>query len=1157
LKKKFTTLILLFLSLSVFSIQLNVQPIYAEPEGFQLPSEIGTFTWEWSKFWEYFKQYAIWRTEWYDGSEWVNRDSCMQISWTIANETTIKITLNFTSQEAGSYRFTFAIDDRVKNYVEKTEKYQYELTFRDVSIIFDWSDIASISGLTITHGVKDNYFWFRIRKDNIPANYSFVLDPSVVGTGSDVSATRGSWQHKVFYAKGRFWVFYCQAVDDFGYRSSTDGSTWSAFTQVYAHGWSTHYDVHFDGTYVHWSFCYWNYDSGRIRYQRGTPNADGTITWDTLQIIDPISTSYGYGGTWLEVDSGGYPWIGYVEKTGGEAAYYPIVTKSSTNDGTFSEASGFPYRLTTSASTDAWRPIPVAMTNGKVYVVYGSNTVADAVYGKEWNGSAWGSEETIKGSDVREISAITDGDLVYVSILTDGYNIVAYRRDNNGNWGSEESVKTGLDADAWSALCRGGSNKIYLFWEYANDILYKVRTTSWGSETILVDEGANTIVSYSITVSESYDAWNGTYYINVGYTIGTADPYTIKHEYFEDPPLSNDEVTITNAYISDTNERWVFAEEKYYYFQAKVTDTEGTSVIDTVKIAFTDGFNWINATYDHVEIQWGLDSGTDVAITEAGTTSTSGNQLTVVFHILIREDIVDALDVDIWLYANDTLGNECAWTEVATDYFNIYSHGGWGTLESSGDAGRRSGGDVFELYANASSWAMANVTYRWLQWVHMEFAVEDPSFTDSATAGQYHYQEWNATFGMYYSYGGQWIRGWEVVIDIVGSATYDEANDFNVVRARWYWKGTLQQTNYMSILWEGSVGTIDFREPPVFRFWLDLWFNKINGSRVVGGRLTPYYFGVRRKATDESDIWGAFFNMYGGTPWQPNYPSGGQEGVVTASMFWHQLEDASGNVITARELELMKVFAKIERSADFTYKVTLCEFRTADFKKAIGKMDGIDTPVFEESKMASMPILGGRLGFLGGIFSSLIGWIWSKLAYVADWTINAVDSAIYMITGHSGVFRNLVNSLSPVWDKLSTTATWISDNLANIVTFLGDMVTFIAGIFSSILSFVGWIVTNTLTPITDAISEISDFFSGTGRYTDVASVVSASLTIGMYLAPIIYLGMLMRDGFGRIRNDLQLVNALWNFLKAAVQFALDLLAKAWAVIGRIIQLIRG
>ena len=153
---------------------------------------------KWSYFWNLFNTHSDWNLEYNEGSGWI---SCKE-DLVITKEHPIdedevediskeKITLDFTASHTADYRLTFGIDTRVKDYVEKVDEYKYELNYKVgehngedeiYSVFFDWSDIASIPGIILSHGIKEvegkDYFWFRARKNNVTSGAHVVIDPT-------------------------------------------------------------------------------------------------------------------------------------------------------------------------------------------------------------------------------------------------------------------------------------------------------------------------------------------------------------------------------------------------------------------------------------------------------------------------------------------------------------------------------------------------------------------------------------------------------------------------------------------------------------------------------------------------------------------------------------------------------------------------------------------------------------------------------------------------------------------------------------------------------------------------------------------------------------------------------------------------------------------
>lgn len=104
--------------------------------------------------------------------------------------------------------------------------------------------------------------------------------PSTVGTTSTRNSIQYPYQRKTFYANGLFWVFYSDG-SNLVYRTSSDGSSWSAATTVRTGcDYGYYFSVWFDWTYVHYT-CGRGRTGEALFYRRGTPDAEGTITWST------------------------------------------------------------------------------------------------------------------------------------------------------------------------------------------------------------------------------------------------------------------------------------------------------------------------------------------------------------------------------------------------------------------------------------------------------------------------------------------------------------------------------------------------------------------------------------------------------------------------------------------------------------------------------------------------------------------------------------------------------------------------------------------------------------------------------------------------------------------------------------------------------------
>ena len=203
-KKTVLFVIFLSLSLSVFFSEQITPLTYADNQptksfGNTEPPIIATINW--TQFWNLFNAHSVWDLECDNGSGWKSVKSDLKVTKNYTNDWTCKIGLIFNASQTGNYRLTFAIDLRVKNYTIQLQKYRYLIEYDrnqtfTYRVYFDWSDLASINGLTFTHGVTNingtDCFWFRVRRDNVPKGAHLELDPTFGSSEDD-------WEGGGFY----------------------------------------------------------------------------------------------------------------------------------------------------------------------------------------------------------------------------------------------------------------------------------------------------------------------------------------------------------------------------------------------------------------------------------------------------------------------------------------------------------------------------------------------------------------------------------------------------------------------------------------------------------------------------------------------------------------------------------------------------------------------------------------------------------------------------------------------------------------------------------------------------------------------------------------------------------------------------------------------
>jgi hypothetical protein len=354
---------------------------------------------------------------------------------------------------------------------------------------------------------------------------------NIVGNTASEYATAWSLQRKSFYANGRFWVFYSN-VTHIVYKTSTDGTSWTSATAV-RNNKNGGFSVWFDGAYVH--YVYVDDESNNvIYYRRGAPNADGSITWSTEQIAVGSETGYRKHDPTIAVDSNGYPWIGYYKSDNSWYCYGAYVTKSSRKDGVWETAPGFPHELEISGF---WYSVSVVpLTGGKVYVAWVGWSYVLAK-GKLWNGTSWGSQETISdyaATRTVDHSIVAIGDDVHYTYLRTSTNEIRYRKRTYGSgWGTEEVVQSSVTSTSAPVLSVEGNN-LYLFWAGSpttNHIYYKrnvagtwdTSPTDWITETNLTNN--NRLTGFY----KQYDGYLGLVYVKND----TPNLYDVKFAYLK------------------------------------------------------------------------------------------------------------------------------------------------------------------------------------------------------------------------------------------------------------------------------------------------------------------------------------------------------------------------------------------------------------------------------------------------------------------------------------------------------------------------------------------------------------------------------------------------------------------------------------------------
>jgi len=294
--------------------------------------------------------------------------------------------------------------------------------------------------------------------------------------------------------------------------------------------------------------------------------------------------------------------------------------------------------------------------------------------------------------------------------------------------------------------------------------------------------------------------------------------------------------------------------------------------------------------------------------------------------------------------------------------FRLHNLGGFGQYEHTdrGKTGRKEGGDQFEIwnkgwfYTGASEEINATGIWRRLQHIHTTFSF----YRQRPYIGGYYTSilsdDDRIYFGIDYYENGSWINVLEVRITVetgglVGRGGIGADSSYDVLNVTWWTQGVMEKQDIITVYNHGYSFYGDEPNNRTYnRLWLDLWFNKINSSTVVGGRVAPYYNGMWE--------WDANPYWFGYGDFAPFYFNNSAE----TSIYFTTLKNSTGSIRSCYGLEVMRFYDGIRKTDDFLgYLWQIQDFQIYDVNLADDRMEGIDTPIFVEPENPSMPKGGG------------------------------------------------------------------------------------------------------------------------------------------------------------------------------------------------------
>lgn len=462
-------------------------------------------------------------------------------------ETTVQAGVSSSSAPVASldygraYLYVFWAGSPTANhiYYKKRVGTTWDASPNDIITETTLTDYAFLSCYFRDYGNKIGLIYQRTDGATYYVRHEFLV---LVLTSTDDSATYIPNQRKAFFSQSWYWLFFSDGTN-MVYYISRDDVAWllGRSSPIRACLSGVRFSVCFDGTYLHYAYASFGMGDPLL-YRRGTPNADGSITWSAAEQtarLGLVLVYYQY--PCVAVSSGGYPFISYTLYYAATLTWTPRMVSSSTNDGTWVLDVDI---ILNSTSDSGWRTCVASLTGNKIFVTYAR--AANPILGALTNGSIGtgnaqvGSQETCTSSNANSglHSTVNEGDHVHLVFLraTD-YYIRYVKRTYGVGWGSESTVQASATSTSDPVLSIDINNYLYCFWAgspTANHIYYKkcvggtwdADPTDWITETALTAN--NRLTCYY----KYYDS-----IIGLGYMTGTASPYTIKHNHLTVPPI--------------------------------------------------------------------------------------------------------------------------------------------------------------------------------------------------------------------------------------------------------------------------------------------------------------------------------------------------------------------------------------------------------------------------------------------------------------------------------------------------------------------------------------------------------------------------------------------------------------------------------------------
>jgi hypothetical protein len=563
---------------------------------------------------------------------------------------------------------------------------------------------------------------------------------------------------------------------------------------------------------------------------------------------------------------------------------------------------------------------------------------------------------------------------------------------------------------------------------------------------------------------------------------------------------------------------WVFVNERFYNWTLQVWHAVNASMINLVQIRFglntRRGLVLNTLTYDLENWTVAFDPAnvTDYNVRPVRVTDGAARfsiDWTTGYFTFRPWFSLDCLDeylngYDLQARVTDTSGADSGWLTVITRAFKVYNKGGFSINAYTGTGtggGAGSGINIgltpFSFFAGNNSWAYNDLYYRDL--VHIKMCPEIMAYLGVQT--------FYVAYGLDYCLQGEdWVTGIQVILGAV-AITIGSERWWNWT-VSWFHQGNfVKQETIMTFQRTGLPDIhhlLDFMS--VARVWVDLWFDNLNGSTVIGGRVAAFEWPMK----DNADDWVRFLN----NNWGP------MNDQPTDSMFLASI--LSGDNVTIKSsahVTMTRIWCSLDVASGsttqwaYTYNYPVWDLTFS--QKPFPPLSGIQTPPFDPPALPDMP--GG--GLLGALFSgfSYIGKMlgdnimWGGLGLWPGF-VGFLDT-IGSWLGMPRAFTNFINWISTAGGGLFTSLTYlasvISGGFAFIAIFMWQLITFIGLCF---------------TYLGQVINGVIGFFTGTvGGAGNIWATFNGTqwVILGIICYPIYLVFLWDEHGLGAVETELR------------------------------------